>query len=163
MDSHDFGFLRRTFEFATLSRQKGEWPFGALVVLNGKIVAESCDSCIDNVDVTSHAETLAIRLACQNLRTLDLSNATLYSSAEPCLLCSGAVHWARVSRVVFGLPQSELNRLTGARSKPTCDELLNIGKLKVEVRGGLLIEVALQPLEGFSFLSNEALRTLRKN
>jgi guanine deaminase len=77
MPGDDLTFLRRTFELASLSRQRGEWPFGAIVVLRGKVIAESGDSCVANVDVTAHAETLAIRLACQNLGTLDLSDATL--------------------------------------------------------------------------------------
>lgn len=149
--SDDLVYLRHAFALAQRAREAGEWPFGALVVRDGLGLAEAEDSCIRLCDPTAHAETMAIRAACQSLRTIELEGATLYASAEPCLLCCGAIHWARIRRVVYGLPQSHLNALSGGREKPGCAVHLATGTTHTEIIGGLLLDEALAPFNGFVF------------
>jgi guanine deaminase len=81
------------------SRQGG--PFGAVVVRDGKIVAEGVNQVTSTKDPTAHAEVLAIRKACEKLGVFELKDCELYTSCEPCPMCLGAIYWARLSRIYF--------------------------------------------------------------
>jgi tRNA(Arg) A34 adenosine deaminase TadA len=76
-------------------------PFGAVVVHDGKIIAEGYNQVTANNDPTAHAEVVAIRLACQALNTFDLTGCEIYTSCEPCPLCLSAIYWARLARIWF--------------------------------------------------------------
>lgn len=76
-------------------------PFGAVVVRNGKIVAEGVNQVTSTNDPTAHAELLSIRQACAKLGVFELKDCELYTSCEPCPMCLGAIYWARLSRVYF--------------------------------------------------------------
>lgn len=77
-------------------------PFGAVVVKDGKVVAEAANRVTASNDPTAHAEVLAIRQACQKLRCFELTGCDLYTSCEPCPMCLGAIYWARIDKVFFG-------------------------------------------------------------
>ena len=77
-------------------------PFGAVIVRNGEIVAEGTNQVTSTNDPTAHAEVAAIREACRKLNDFQLSGCDLYSSAEPCPMCLGAIYWARPARVFYG-------------------------------------------------------------
>lgn len=77
-------------------------PFGAIVVKNGRIVAEGVNRVTSTNDPTAHAEVIAIRKACAKLRVFELKDCELYASCEPCLMCLGAIYWTRLARVYFG-------------------------------------------------------------
>ncbi|MBX9619648.1 MAG: nucleoside deaminase [Hyphomicrobiales bacterium] len=76
-------------------------PFGALVVREGKVLAEGWNEVTSSNDPTAHAEVRAIRKACEAVSSFQLQGATLYSSCEPCPMCLAAAYWARVARIVF--------------------------------------------------------------
>jgi guanine deaminase len=76
-------------------------PFAAVVVKDGKIIAEGANSVTSTNDPTAHAEIVAIRLACKRLESFDLRDCEIYSSCEPCPMCLGAIYWARPARVYF--------------------------------------------------------------
>ena len=76
-------------------------PFGAVIVNEGKIIAEAANQVTSTNDPTAHAEVLAIRKACEVLRCFELRNCELYTSCEPCPMCLGAIYWARLSRIYF--------------------------------------------------------------
>lgn len=76
-------------------------PFGAVVVMDGKVVAEGWNQVTSTNDPTAHAEVVAIRRACTALNRFDLRGATLYSSCEPCPMCLASALWARVDRIVY--------------------------------------------------------------
>ncbi len=77
-------------------------PFGAVVVKDGKIIAEGANSVTTTNDPTAHAEVLAIREACKKLGAFELTGCEIYTSCEPCPMCLGAIYWARPARVYFG-------------------------------------------------------------
>ncbi len=81
--------------------RRGGGPFGALIVKNGEILAESCNLVAKLKDPTAHAEINVIRAAARKSESFDLSGCVLYSSCEPCPMCFGAIYWARIERVVF--------------------------------------------------------------
>lgn len=76
-------------------------PFGAIVVKKQEIVGRGQNQVTSSCDPTAHAEVVAIRDACRNLNTFELSDCTIYTSCEPCPMCLGAIYWARIERVVF--------------------------------------------------------------
>ncbi len=83
--------------------RSGQTPFGACIVTRDGLVA----ACAHNVvwqtnDITAHGEMHTIRAACRQLRSIDLSGCTIYSTTEPCPMCFSAIHWARIGRIVFG-------------------------------------------------------------
>ncbi len=77
-------------------------PFGAVVVKDGKIIAEGANCVTSTNDPTAHAEIVVIRKACEKLGLFELRDCDLYTSCEPCPMCLGAVYWARPARVYFG-------------------------------------------------------------
>lgn len=77
-------------------------PFGAVVVKDGKIIARGANSVTRTNDPTAHAEVVAIRSACQELKSFQLEDCEIYTSCEPCPMCLGAIYWARPKAVYFG-------------------------------------------------------------
>jgi guanine deaminase len=86
-------------------------PFGAVVVKDGKIVAEGFNQVISTNDPTAHAEVVAVRLACQALGTFDLTDCEIYSSCEPCPMCLGAIYWARLGRIYYANDRHDAARI----------------------------------------------------
>lgn len=99
--------LRRAIELATRSVALGGGPFGAVIVRAGRVVAEGHNVVTLEHDPTAHAEVQAIRAAAKRLGTHDLSGHELYASCEPCPMCLAAIHWARITRVVFGADRAD--------------------------------------------------------
>jgi tRNA(adenine34) deaminase len=96
-------WMTRCIELAKLARQHGDTPVGSLVLRDGNILAEGTEQVKARLDPTAHAEIQAIRDACRNLASLDLSGCILYTTAEPCWMCSYAIRKTRISRVVIGV------------------------------------------------------------
>jgi guanine deaminase len=82
-------------------------PFGAIIVLNDKIIASASNGVTSLNDPTAHAEIQAIRMACQALKTFQLDSCILYSSCEPCPMCLGAIYWARPAAVYYAATQTD--------------------------------------------------------
>lgn len=76
-------------------------PFGAVVVKDGRLIAKSANKVSLSNDPTAHAEVAAIRMACQELNTYDLSGCIIYTSCEPCPMCLGAIYWSKVDAVYY--------------------------------------------------------------
>jgi tRNA(adenine34) deaminase len=102
-------YMRRCIELAARALVTGDAPVGALIVWQDEIVAEASESVRATGDVTAHAEIVAVRAACQQLRSLDLTDCTLYTSVEPCLMCAYAIRLARVSTVIAGARAAEVD------------------------------------------------------
>jgi tRNA(Arg) A34 adenosine deaminase TadA len=93
--------IRRTVELAKESIRNGGGPFGALIVKDGLIISEACNSVIPLNDPTAHAEILAIRKASASLGSHDLRGCILFTSCEPCPMCLGAVYWSGIRTVYY--------------------------------------------------------------
>ncbi|RYG40345.1 MAG: nucleoside deaminase [Chitinophagaceae bacterium] len=95
-------FLARAIELSRAGMEQGNGgPFGCVVVKDNKIVGEGCNMVTSLNDPTAHAEVVAIRNACQQLQTYQLSDCEIYTSCEPCPMCLGAIYWARPKRVIY--------------------------------------------------------------
>ena len=95
-------FMRQALVQAQRAFDVDEVPVGALVVMHGKIIAKAYNQVQLLKDVTAHAEILAITSACVQLQEKYLTEATLYVTVEPCLMCAGALYWNKIGHIVFG-------------------------------------------------------------
>ena len=152
----DHAYLRRAIGVSRRSRDAGNHPFGALIVAaDGVVLAEAMNRSVPGKgDATGHAELEAVRSASAVNRPDQLRSATVYSSAEPCAMCAGAIYWAGIGRVVFGLSEEQLRLLTGNHPEnPTLSlpsrEVFARGQRVVDVLGPLLDEEAAEVHVGF--------------
>src|SRR5690606_1175477 len=96
------GFMQEAIRLSQLYMQKGHGgPFGCVVVKEGKIVGKGWNSVLSLNDPTAHAEVMAIRDACKQLNTYQLTDCELYTSCEPCPMCLGAIYWSRPAKVFY--------------------------------------------------------------
>ncbi len=105
-------FMRRAIALATENvRSNTGGPFGAVIVKDGDIVGEGVNTVTATNDVTAHAEVNAIRAACRNLGTFDLSGCELYTSCEPCPMCWAASYWAHIRTIYHGNRAEDAERI----------------------------------------------------
>jgi len=104
--------MRRCLAIAEESLRIGETPVGSLIVRGDRILGEGLEGTRTRLDPSAHAEVQAIRAACQNAQTLDLSGATLYTTVEPCVLCAYAIRRAKISAVVYGIAAGQAGGIT---------------------------------------------------
>ena len=154
MNEQDAQFLRLSFVVACDARNKGNHPFGAVLVDDkGRIILEGENTVVTGKDCTGHAETNLVRKACTLYDRDFLARCTLYASTEPCPMCSGAIFWANIRRVVYGLSEEGLYALVGSQSQEVlalgCREILARGKKPIEVIGPLLEQEAREVHLGF--------------
>ena len=138
MQKKDIKFMRLAIEKALKGVKKGQTPFGACIVKGNKIIACAHNIVWKSCDITAHAEIHAIRMACESLKNIDLSGCTIYSTCEPCPMCFSAVHWSKISRIVFGArikdaKQNGFNELSVSNLK-----LAELGKNKIRITSGVL-------------------------
>lgn len=107
MKEKQIHFMRRAIQLSVDNINKGGGPFGAVIVKDGEIIAESANSVTSDNDPTAHAEVNAIRMAAKKLNNYDLSGCEIYSSCEPCPMCLGAIYWARIDRLYYGNTQND--------------------------------------------------------
>ncbi len=96
-------FIEKAFEMKQIAIDTGDQAFGAIIVKKRKIVGFGPSRVLTNNDPTAHAEIEAIRDACRNLKTNDLTGCELYSTSKPCQMCETAGYWANISRIYFGV------------------------------------------------------------
>jgi tRNA(Arg) A34 adenosine deaminase TadA len=146
--------LREAIALARSAREHGNHPFGALLADQyGKVLLSAENSVSSEGDSTAHAENNLVRQACRAYASDFLAGCTLYASTEPCPMCAGAIFWANIRRVVFGLSEESLYTLTGRDAEGVLllpiREVYAKGKKAIEVIGPLLEAEALQVHQGF--------------
>jgi tRNA(Arg) A34 adenosine deaminase TadA len=110
----DLMYLRDAFALAWQARRNGNHPFGAVLVdEQGQVLLRAENTVLTQRDLTGHAETNLVRLASAQVDPATLRGCTLYASTEPCAMCAGAMHWAGIGRLVYGLSASALYALVG--------------------------------------------------
>jgi len=109
MQDQDKQFILLAIEKAKESVEQGGFPAGAIVVKDDQVIGDGVSIGNSLDDPTSHGETAAIRNACKNLKTTDLSVSTLYASMQPCLMCFGSAMWASISRIVYACPHNKVS------------------------------------------------------
>ena len=140
--------LRRAFAVARRAHTRGNHPFGAILVsAAGDVLIETENGFLPDRDMTAHAERLLATQASKQFDSRVLAGCTLYTSAEPCAMCAGAIYWAGIGRLVFGLSERRLKTMTGDHAEnPTldlpCRTVFAAGQRRVDVIGPLLEDEA---------------------
>ena len=153
----DDRFLRRTFQLAVDARSRGDHPFGALLVVDGVVVAEALNKVVTSADITAHAETALVRQLEDAGQLPRLAAGTVFASCEPCPMCVGALFWAGVRRVVFGLSSARLATLATPPDTPDFGFTITAGEIgaraepKMQIIGPRLEEEAAGAHVGFWF------------
>ena len=150
LDERDGRYLRKAIVWSHAARRRGNRPFGAIIVsAEGEVLAEAWCNTAETGDVTGHAETNAVRmLAGRGLSREALAGATLYSSAEPCVMCAGAIFWSNIGRVVFGIDAERLRVFRGERAEQrdaelSCRDVFAASPHPIECIGPALLDEAI--------------------
>ena len=145
-------YMRIAIDEAIKSKENGENPFGA-VLLDSEynFCHKSGTRCIELSDPTAHAETLVIREYCKKIKSVYLKDYILICSGEPCVLCSGAIKWAKIDKIYYSVPQEIINKSSGGKLKPSCESLINSGFSKKTIVGNILLDEGIKVFEDFEF------------
>ena len=139
-DAADLAPLRRAIALAVDAVDAGDLPFGAVLVgRSGSVLLERRNSVATGRDSTAHAETAVARDASARYSPAELAEATLYASCEPCAMCSGAIYWAGIGRVVYAMGEAEVHALLLERY---ADDVLALPCRAVFAAGNRVVEVA---------------------
>lgn len=151
----DTRHLRKAIAWACMARARGNRPFGAVIAAqDGTVLAEAYCNSTGTGDCTAHAEINALRQLNPDLGHHVLEQATLYSSAEPCAMCAGAIFWSGIGRVVYGIDTARLRRFRGRDSAQhlmdmPCRTVFATASRTIECIGPVLITEASAPHVGF--------------
>lgn len=145
MAAGDIEYMRLALAEAREAERMGEVPVGAVVVLDGQVVARAANRTIADCDPTAHAEIVALRGAAKAVGNYRLGGAMLYVTLEPCSMCAGALVQARIARLVYGCDDPK------AGAVRTCFAVLDHPALnhRVEVTSGVLAEECAAVLQAF--------------
>ena len=139
LSPQDERLLVAAIGLAQRARGNGNHPFGALLAApSGDVLCEAENTVVTSGDVTGHAELNLVSKACRALTAGQLATATLYTSTVPCAMCSGAIYWSRIARVVFALGEDELAVLAGGGGA----FLLQLPSRQVFAAGSTAVEVS---------------------
>ena len=141
----DEPFMRLALEEAERAFECGEVPIGAVIVFDGEVVASGYNRPLGNIDPTAHAEIVALREAAATLGNYRLTQAVVYVTLEPCLMCVGALVHARVRRVVFGAHEPKTGALGSAIDALAIPTLNH----RFEITGGVLEDECREVVQRF--------------
>jgi tRNA(Arg) A34 adenosine deaminase TadA len=140
-------FMWRAVEKAREGIAKGQSPFGAVVVADDKVVAAAHNSVWLDTDPTAHAEVNAIRGAAATLGTIFLKGCAMYTTCEPCPMCLAAIHWSKISRVVYGCTIADAAAGGFTELHVPAKDLARQGGSRLLVEGGLLVDACRELFE----------------
>ncbi len=141
----DVKYMQLALKEAKIAAERGEVPVGAVVVFQGEVISRAHNECETRDDPTAHAEVLAIKKASKYLKGWRLTDCTIYVTKEPCPMCAGAIHQARIDRLVYGT-RDEKTGAAGTLYDIVRDQRLNH---QVEVTAGVCEEECQELLQKF--------------
>ena len=143
---NDEEFMKEAVRLSAAAAAHGNEPFGAVLVKDGEIIYSSENRIFTLHDPTFHAESGLIRQFCAETGITDLREYTLYSSCEPCFMCSGAMVWVRLGRLVYAASNMDLGRIRGKKGCECSRIVFENSSRKPEVTAGVLREEAIAVL-----------------
>ena len=149
MCSKDTFFMQKAIELSKAAVRNGNEPFGAVLVKDGQVVYTNENQIYTMHDPTFHAEAGLIRRFCAETGITDLREYTLYSSCEPCFMCSGAMVWVKLGRLVYGASNTELEEILGNDGCNCSKMVFDNSFWQPEVTAGVLREQALEVLKDY--------------
>jgi len=145
-------WIRQCYSLARFALQKGNHPFGALIVKDGSVLAAAENTVNQDRDVTRHAEMNLVSSAARTFSRETLSESTLYTSTEPCVMCTGAIYWAGIRRIVYGVAAETLAQMAGETFVLNSRTLLGEGRSQSKVVGPVLEEEGVDALRSWDLL-----------
>ncbi|MES3162450.1 MAG: nucleoside deaminase [Halorubrum sp.] len=145
----DHTHVSRAIELAEAAVSAGNTPFGALLVVDGEVVQEARNTTRTDDDLTAHPELVLARWAGRELDADERANCTMYASTEPCPMCSTAIHYAGIDRIVFGVSGATLDELTGSVVTIPASEVIRRAGGDTSVEGPVATEAAMAVHESF--------------
>mgnify|MGYP003956093055 CR=1 FL=1 len=141
-------FMKRAIQISIESVKNGTGPFGAVIVTDGKIIAEGSNKVTlsNNPDSTAHGEMCVIRDACKKLNTFNLSGCELYSSCEPCPMCLSACYWSRIDKIYYANTREDAKKIDFDDSLIYSEITKNINERKISMEQ-IMREEALKAFE----------------
>jgi tRNA(adenine34) deaminase len=151
LNARDAALLRAAIALSAQARAAGNEPYGALLAdAEGRVLLEARNTQVTTRDCTAHAETNLVREACARFDRATLAAATVVASGEPCPMCAGAIYWAGIGRVVYGLSIESMTALGGAQADELalhCRDVLRTGTRATAVIGPALQDEARRVFE----------------
>ncbi len=145
----DLEFMREAIRLSEEAVKNGNEPFGAVLVKDGKIVFTNENQIYTMHDPTFHGEAGLIRRFCAETGITDLSEYTMYSSCEPCFMCSGAMVWVKLGRLVYAASNMELEEILGNEGCNCSKMVFENSFHQPEVTSGVLREESLEILREY--------------
>lgn len=146
---NDVYFMEKAIALSALAVEHGNEPFGAVLVKNGEIVFSNENQIYTKNDPTFHAEMGLLQLFCAETGITDLHEYTLYSSCEPCFMCSGAMVWLKLGRLVFSSGNNDLEEILGNKGCECSKMVFENSFWKPEVTSGILRDKSLEILKNY--------------
>jgi len=134
----DQAYMRMAIEKARDGVAADQSPFGACIVRDGRVLACEHNVVWRTTDSTAHAEITAIRAACRAVKDVKLTGSTIYSTTEPCPMCFAAIHWAGISRIVYGASIADAARAGFGELTISNFEMKRLGGSGVEIVPAIL-------------------------
>lgn len=151
MKTKDEQFIQIAVEMALKARENGNEPFGAILVKNNEIVMYGENNINSYCDPTHHAEIGLIRSYCSENNIFDLSEYTLYTSCEPCVMCTGAMVWSKLGKIVYSVSHDQLAEIAGSNIMVSSKEVIEKSPHKPVLVEKVLNEKGLSVFEGYTF------------
>lgn len=151
MTNKDELFMKKAIEVALQSRNEGNEPFGAILVKGEEVVMVGENKINTFCDPTHHAEIGLIRKFCSENNVFDLSEYTLYTSCEPCVMCSGAMVWSNLGKIVYSVSHDQLAEIAGSNIMIACNEVFGKSPQRPKLVEQVLNEEGLKVFDGYKF------------
>ena len=142
-------FMRKAIELSRLAMEHGNEPFGAVLVKNNEMVFTNENQIYTRHDPTFHGEAGLIREFCAQTGITDLQEYTMYSSCEPCFMCSGAMVWIKLGRLVYAASNMELEKILGNEGCNCSKMVFDNSFWQPQVTAGVLREESLVILNAY--------------
>ncbi|EPY53091.1 cytosine deaminase [Schizosaccharomyces cryophilus OY26] len=154
LSEKDLKYLRQAIEISADARKHGQHPFGCIIVDENDKVVTTAENQVPSGDASQHAELRAVSIITKLKDAQTLGNCTLYTSTEPCVMCSGAIVWSGIGRIVFGLSNESLNKLAKLNPKNwyitmNTKEIAERASRPVQVLGPFIEDEAVIPHDHF--------------
>lgn len=149
---NDEVFMKMAIGLSVSAVEHGNEPFGSVLVKDGEVVFTNENQIYTKHDPTFHGEAGLIRRFCAHTGITDLSGYTLYTNCEPCFMCSGAMVWVKLGRLVYGASNSDLEEILGGKPCECSSMVFNNSFWKPHATSGVLRDEALEVLK--SYFSN---------
>ena len=148
MENHE-PFLREAIALSKSAVDRGNEPFGSVLVKDGQVILRAENSVFTGHDMTNHAEMNLVKLAAKHHNPASLADCTLYTSTEPCAMCAGAIYWSGIGRMVYACSEARLGEIAGIGLNVPSRTVLQTGARTVAVTGPILENEAAEVHQAF--------------